>query len=117
MVEAKKIWWMGMKKAKEYRLEFICTNIRPALKLLQGKINVYEVIGMTNWKRITTCDFKVEEGSVGWQAKNNETGIPTELTEIVSQFIRSYFRGMILEDNCIVWAYPPKLDIYQATVV
>jgi hypothetical protein len=105
------------KKQKEYRLEFICTNIRPALKLVQGKINVYEVIEITNWKRITTCDFKVDEGSIGWEAKNIEKGIPTELTELVSSFIRAYYRGMILEENCIVWAYPLKNKQYRGDVV
>jgi hypothetical protein len=99
-----------------YRLEFICTTIKPVLKLLQGILNIYVVTNITTWKKITSCEFQVDSASAGWTSKDNQTGVPRELEEIVSQFIRSYYRGMVLENSCIVWASSVKKNIYVANV-
>jgi len=105
------------KQKQQYRLEFEITSCKPVIKLLQGKVQVCKVISITEWKSIATCSFHVDENSSGWQAEIVGKGIPIELEDVVTNFIRSYYNGMMLQDNCIVWADESKSLLFQVQVV
>lgn len=105
-----------------YRLEFICTNIKPAIKLLQGTLNVYRVVTTTEWKKIAVIQFQVDEGGTGWHMKEQQNGIetesfPEEINNTITNFLRAYFRGMLLEDNCITWVHRYYDNTYRSSVV
>lgn len=111
------------KKTKQYKFEIHCTNIKPVIKLLQGKINIFEVADITKkYKKICTCNFDMQENSVGFSIpKDSNIGIPSDLIPVMKTVVISYYRGMLLSDVVHVWYTIPlvktKFDKYQPEVV
>jgi hypothetical protein len=90
------------------RIEFDLN--RPFLRVASGILYAEEVDSVNVSKPailLFKCRIKKEEGSLGYSSFEKDEGIPSTLFDcikpIADQMIRSYWKGMVLDDRDYVW--------------
>lgn len=105
------------------RISMKFTTIQPFLRVLEGYVHVEEVDEHILSKapiEILTCKVRKTEGTIGYSSINQHFGIPSKLFEtvrpIIDTMVKSYWNGMILEENIYQWVFMDESDDSWANV-
>jgi len=92
------------------RLRIEIGIVSPFLRVLSGVLYAEEVNSeFPSMESILLfkCKFKKEQSTLGYSSYEEDEGIPTKLFNcikpICDQMIRSYYKGMILDNEDYVW--------------